>query len=481
MSNKYLNIAEEVIKVVGKDNILSVTHCATRLRLIVKDHDLINDEEVEKIDEVKGVFYTSGQYQIILGTGIVNKVYAEIQKLGLKTMSKQEQDAVVKDNEKGLKRLMRILADIFVPIIPIIAATGLFLGLKGVVFNDSILALFGASSAGIPESLQALVSVLTDTAFAFLPAIICWSAFRVFGGTPVIGIVIGLMLVSPILPNAYSVADPSSGVEALRLFGIPIVGCQGSVITAIITGFLGATLEKKLRKVMPNVLDLIFTPFIVMLVMLVVVFLGIGPIMHNIELGMVGMIENLIKLPFGIGGFAIGVIYPLSVLTGLHHTFVMIETSLLANTGFNPLITLCAMYGFANVGVCLGFALRSKNEKIKATSIGAMLSQLFGISEPVLFGLLIRYKFKPLYVTLITSGVGAALLSIFNIQSNSYGLAVVPSYLMYIYEGKQLLFYTLISLGCVVVAFLLTCAFAIPKEITRKEKIITSKNKEQVV
>ena len=481
MSNKYLNIAEEVIKVIGKDYILSVTHCATRLRLIVKDRNLIKDEEVEKINEVKGVFYTSGQYQIILGTGIVNKVYAEIQQLGLKTISKQEQDAAVKDNEKGLKRLMRILADIFVPIIPIIAATGLFLGLKGVVFNDSILALFGASSAGIPESLQALVSVLTDTAFAFLPAIICWSAFRVFGGTPVIGIVIGLMLVSPILPNAYSVADPSSGVEALRLFGIPIVGCQGSVITAIITGVLGATLEKKLRKVMPNVLDLIFTPFIVMLVMLVVVFLGIGPIMHNIELGMVGMIENLIKLPFGIGGFAIGVIYPLSVLTGLHHTFVMIETSLLANTGFNPLITLCAMYGFANVGVCLGFALRSKKENIKATSIGAMLSQLFGISEPVLFGLLIRYKFKPLYVTLITSGVGAALLSIFNIQSNSYGLAVVPSYLMYIYEGKQLLFYTLISLGCVVVAFLLTCAFAIPKEITRKEKIITSKNKEQVV
>lgn len=481
MSNKYLNIAEEVIKVVGKDNILSVTHCATRLRLIVKDRELIKDEEVEKIDEVKGVFYTSGQYQIILGTGIVNKVYAEIQQLGLKTMSKQEQDAAVKDNEKGLKRLMRILADIFVPIIPIIAATGLFLGLKGVVFNDSVLALFGASSSGIPESLQALVSVLTDTAFAFLPAIICWSAFRVFGGTPVIGIVIGLMLVSPILPNAYSVADPSSGVEALRLFGIPIVGCQGSVITAIITGFLGATLEKKLRKIMPNVLDLIFTPFIVMLVMLIVIFLGIGPIMHNIELGMVGMIENLIKLPFGIGGFAIGVIYPLSVLTGLHHTFVMIETSLLANTGFNPLITLCAMYGFANVGVCLGFALRSKNEKVKATSIGAMLSQLFGISEPVLFGLLIRYKFKPLYVTLITSGVGAALLSIFNIQSNSYGLAVVPSYLMYIYEGHQLLFYTLISLGCVAVAFLLTCAFAIPMDLTRGEKITVSQSKKQTV
>lgn len=467
MNNKYLDIAKKVIETVGEDNIISITHCATRLRLIVKDRELVSDAEVEKIQDVKGVFYTSGQYQIILGTGIVNKVYAEIQDLGLKTVSKKEQDEAVKDNEKGIKRLMRILADIFVPIIPIIAATGLFLGLKGCIFNESVLALFGASTAGIPDYVQSLVSVLTDTAFAFLPAVICWSAFKVFGGTPVIGMIIGLMLVSPILPNAYSVADPNSGVDALMAFGfIPIVGCQGSVITAIIGGFLGANLEKKLRKIMPNVLDLIFTPFFVMLIMLLVIFLGIGPIMHSVELGMVGMLEKLIQLPFGIGGFAIGIVYPLSVLTGLHHTFVMIETSLLANTGFNPLITLCAMYGFANVGCCLAFAIRSKKESVRATSIGAMLSQLFGISEPALFGVLIRYKFRPLYVTLITSGIGAALLSIFKIQSNSYGLAVVPSYLMYIYDAHQLLFYTLISLGTVALAFILACIFAVPKEIT---------------
>ena len=275
------------------------------------------------------------------------------------------------------------------------------------------------------------------------------------------------MLVSPILPNAYSVADPNSGIKALKAFGvIPIVGCQGSVLTAIVTGFLGATLEKKLRKIMPNVLDLIFTPFFVMLIMMLVIFLGIGPVMHTIELGMVGLIEKLIHLPLGIGGFLIGVIYPLCVLTGLHHTFIMIETSLLANTGFNPLITLCAMYGFANVGCCLAFIARAKNEKVRATSIGAMLSQLFGISEPVLFGILIRYKFRPLYVTLFTSGLGAAFLSIFSVKSNSYGLAVVPSYLMYIYEGRQLLFYTTISLGTVALAFILASIFAVPKEVT---------------
>lgn len=466
MNDKYLSIAKDIVSQVGKDNILSVTHCATRLRIMVKDRDLIDDKKIEEIDEVKGVFFTSGQYQIILGTGIVNKVFGEVEKLDLKILSKQEQDEAVKSNEKGIKRFMRTLGDIFVPIIPIIAATGLFLGLKSCLFNDSVLAIFGLSSAGIPVYVQTLVAVLTETAFAFLPAIICWSAFKVFGGTPVIGLVIGLMLVSPILPNAYSVADPNSGVDAIMAFGfIPIVGCQGSVLTAIITGFLGANLEKKLRKIMPNVLDLIFTPFCVMLIMMLVILLGIGPIMHVIELGMVSIIEKLIHLPFGIGGFIIGFTYPLAVLTGLHHTYVMIETSFLANTGFNPLITLCAMYGFANVGSCLAFAFKTKKQSVKATSIGAMLSQLFGISEPVLFGILIRYNFKPLYMMLITSGIGAALLSIFNIQSNSYGLAVLPSYLMYIYSGYQLLFYALISIGAVVLSFILTSLFAIPKEI----------------
>lgn len=465
MADKYLKIAKAIVEVVGKENILSVTHCATRLRLMVKDREAIDDKKIEKIDEVKGVFFTSGQYQIILGTGIVNKVYAQIGTLGLKTLSKKEQDEAVKQNEKGVKKLMRTLADIFVPIIPVIAATGLFLGLKGCIFNDTVLALFGASTADIPAYIQTLVTVLTDTAFAFLPAIITWSAFRVFGGTPVIGLVIGLMLLSPALPNAYSVADPKSGVDAIMAFGfIPLVGCQGSVMTAIFTGWFGSKLEKKLRKIMPNVLDLIFTPFFVMLITMLVMLLGVGPVMHQIELGMVGIIEQLIHLPMGIGGFIIGFTYPLAVITGLHHTYVMIETSLLANTGFNPLITLCAMYGFANVGTCLAFAVKSKSQRIRQTSIGAMLSQLFGISEPVLFGIQLRFNLRPLIVMLMTSGIGAALLSIFSVQSNSYGLAVLPSYLMYIYNGHQILFYFLISVLCVVLCFVLTCLFAIPKE-----------------
>ncbi|VFC14808.1 PTS system sucrose-specific transporter subunit IIABC [Clostridioides difficile] len=483
--NKYNKIANELIEIIGENNIISITHCATRLRVMVKDREIINDKKVEKVNEVKGVFFTSGQYQIILGTGIVNKVYAEVEKMGLKTLSKKEQDELVKNNETGFKKVMRTLADIFVPIIPVIAATGLFLGLKGCLFNDNVLGLFGMSSANIPLYIQTLVSVLTETAFAFLPAIIVWSAFKVFGGTPVIGLVIGLMLVSPILPNAYSVADPSNEIEAIMAFGfIPIVGCQGSVLTAIVTAFIGANLEKWFRKHMPNVLDLIFTPFFVMLITMLVILLGVGPIMHTIELKMVDIISLLIGLPLGIGGFIIGFTYPLAVITGLHHTYVMIETSLLANTGFNALITLCAMYGFANIGTCLAFMKKSKNNQVKQTAVGAMLSQLFGISEPVLFGIQLRYNLKPLIIMCASSGLGAAILSILHIQSNSYGLAVLPSYLMYIYDGYNLITYLLVSIFVVAFCFIVTCLFGVPKEAINEdedEELVFNENNENFV
>lgn len=461
----YRKAAEDIIRIVGKDNIVSATHCATRLRLIVKDKEAIDVKKLEKLPLVKGTFFNAGQFQIILGTGIVNKVYEEIVNLGLKTLSKKEQDEAIKNQQKGVKRLMRILGDIFIPIIPVIAATGLFLGLKGCVFNDNVLGLFGASTDMIPDYIVTLVNVLTETAFSFLPAIICWSAFKVFGGTPVIGMVLGLMLVSPILPNAYSVANPDSGISAIMAFGkIPIVGCQGSVLTAIITALIGAKLEKKLRKIMPNALDLIMTPFVVMLVTFLIVILCVGPVMHVVELKLVSIVEALVHLPFGIGGFIIGATYPLLVITGLHHTYTMIETSLLANTGFNPVITLCAMYGFANVGTCLAFFVKSKNTTVRQTSIGAMLSQLFGISEPVLFGIQLRYNLKPLIIMLFTSGLGAASLSLLNIQSNSYGLAVIPSYLMYIYEGRQFLWYLIISICSVALCFVLTYLFGVPEE-----------------
>ncbi|MEM1503764.1 PTS transporter subunit EIIC [Domibacillus sp. 8LH] len=464
--NKYERIGKEIVQVIGEDNIESFVHCATRLRFSVKDRTKIDDEAIENIDEVKGVFFNAGQYQVILGTGTVNKVYAALKGNQPEQDDKLDQNVSSSPREKGIKRAIRTLADIFIPIIPIIAATGLFLGLKGVLFNDTVLGVMGMTIKDIPAYLQTLISVLTDTAFAFLPALICWSAFRNFGGMPIIGFVIGLMLVSPALPNAYAVADINSGVEPIMAFGfIPVVGYQGSVLTALVVGILGAKLEKKLRAVMPNALDLIFTPFFVLLAMMITGLLILGPLLHILESGLVTVITQLIQAPLGIGGLLIGFLYPLAVMTGMHHLFIMIETTLLANTGFNPLITLCAMYGFANAGTCLGITIKAKKQTVKVTGMSAALTQLLGVSEPALFGVVMRYSLKPLYVMIACSTAGGAILSLLNIKANSYGLAVVLSPLMYIYEWNQLLVYIIVSILIFVAAFVITYLFAVPKEV----------------
>jgi sucrose PTS system EIIBCA or EIIBC component len=469
--NKFERIGKEIIHVIGEENIESYVHCATRLRFSVKDRSKIDDEAIEKIDEVKGVFYNAGQYQVILGTGTVNKVYSALKGNQPEQEEVQPNKGTSSANkEKGIRRAVRTLADIFIPIIPIIAATGLFLGLKGVVFSDAFLGLIGMSMDDIPSYLPALISVLTDTAFAFLPAFICWSAFRNFGGMPVLGFVVGLMLVSPALPNAYAVADATSGVDPIMAFGfIPVVGYQGSVLTALVVGILGAKLEKKLRAVMPNALDLIFTPFLVLLTMMITGLLVLGPLLHFVEAGLIQVVTLLIDIPLGFGGLLIGFLYPLAVMTGMHHLFIAIETTLLANTGFNPLITLCAMYGFANAGVCFGITLKAKKKTVKVTGMSAAFTQLLGVSEPALFGVVMRYSMKPLYVMIACSAVGGAVLSLLSVKANSYGLAVVLSPLMYIYEWNQLLAYLIVSVITLIAAFMITYLFAVPKAVMAEE------------
>lgn len=459
-NNKYKNISEQIVKVIGIENIESVTHCATRLRLSVHDRESIDDDAIEEIDEVKGVFYTGGQYQIILGTGIVNNVYDEM--TNVHQFDEVSKETMKNQNQGNIQRAIRLLADVFIPIIPVLGATGLFLGLKGVVFNESVLGVFGATPEMIPNYIQTLITVLTDTAFAFLPAFIAWSAFRTFGGTPVIGFLIGLMLVSPALPNAYDVAGGDAKPIMVAGF-IPIVGYQGSILTALFTGLVGAKLEKRLRKIMPNALDLIFTPFFVILLMMIFSLFIMGPIVHGIESVGITVVKSFIHLPLGLGGLLIGFIYPLAVMTGLHHMFIIVETSLLASTGFNPLITLAAMYGFSNAGVCLALSLRSQKSSFKTAGISATITQLLGVSEPALFGVVLRSGIKPLSIMLLCSALGGSVLALLNIQANSYGLAVILSPLMYIYDFSQLLTYIIVGVATFVLGFIITQLFGIPK------------------
>ncbi|MGX7107706.1 PTS transporter subunit EIIC [Hutsoniella sourekii] len=470
MSINYHKIGQEIIEKIQLENIESVTHCATRLRLEVADRDQIDDEVVEAIDQVKGVFYNAGQYQIILGTGLVNKVYQAIIEDFPSLNDKQVAVEEIKErHDNGIKRFVRNLSDIFLPIIPAIVATGLFMGLKGVFLNETILAFFGMSPTAIPETVTTLISVLTDTVFQFLPALITWSAFKKFGGSPILGFVAGLILVSPMLPNAYDIANSQSGVEPMLLFGsIPIMGYQGSVLVALVVGYLGAKFETWTRKWMPDALDLMFTPFLVLLLTTILGLIVLGPVLHIIEGWLIVLVEGLLHLPFGLGGLLIGFLYPLSVMVGMHHLFITIETTLLAATGFNPLITVCAMYGFANAAVAFAIGMRTKKQSVKVVATGAGLTQLLGVSEPALFGITLRYGTRPLAIMLAGSAIGGGVLSLLGVQANSYGLAVILSPMMYVYSGYQLTTYIIVGIATFILTFIVAYLFALPKDELNK-------------
>lgn len=467
MNYDYAKIAKEVIQAVGgTENIKSAAHCATRLRLIVADRSLADDEKVGEIDAVKGTFFTAGQYQIIFGTGHVNRVYEQITQLGIAETTASEAKEAKMDGKNKVQKAIRTFGDVFVPVIPALVATGLFLGLKGALLNDNFLSLFGMTNADVPHTFQVLVEVLSGTTFAFLPAIVCWSTFRVFGGSPVLGLILGLMLVNGALPNAYSVADPSSGVTPLMLFGfIPIVGYQGSILPAFVAGVIGSKLEKKLRKTVPAVFDFMITPFLVLFVMLILSLLVIGPLLHALENVLLVIVEYALELPLGIGGLVVGFFWSIITLTGVHHIFNMLEISLLASTGFNPFNAILCMCGFSSAGVCLAISIKAKKKEIRAIGPSATVSALLGIGEPALFGVILRYGMKPFLLSCSINGVAGMIAMLLGMKGTGNGITTIPGLLLYIYSPSQLAMYVILALSTFAVAFGLCWFFAVPPEV----------------
>lgn len=463
---EYLNIARDVIDAVGgQDNISSMAHCATRLRLVVKDRDKIQDEKVENIDKAKGFFFTSGQYQIIFGTGIVNRVYEAMEEVGVSATTKEglKEQAAEKEGS-SLKRLIRVFGDVFVPIIPALVATGLFMGLRGLLTQPQILGLFGMTPDSISSNFIMVTQILTDTAFAFLPVLVCWSAFRVFGGSPLLGILLGLMLVSPSLPTSWDVAQGTG--DPLLFFGfIKVAGYQGSVLPAFIMGFLGANIEKRVRKVVPPALDLILTPFISLLAMLLLALFLVGPVFHEAEMLLLHAVEWILNLPFGLGGLIYGGLNQIIVVTGLHHALNLIEIQLLAETGWNPVNMISTASIVAQAGAAFAVGLKSKKTKVKAVAFPSTFSALLGITEPAMFGVNLRYG-KPFIMGLLGGAVGGFLASIFNMQATGMSITAIPGLLLYL--NNQFFMYILISVISFFVAFGLTWMFGYNDDMLEK-------------
>lgn len=458
MSEKEL--AKQIIQLVGgKENISSVQHCATRLRIIVHDKEKIKVDDIENLESVKGSFFNAGQYQIILGTGLVNRVYdATMSELG----KAAEVSAPVEDKEdkkttygNKFQRAIRMFSDVFVPIIPVLVATGLFMGLRGLLTQEAVLGVFGLTPSDIPNQLLIFTQILTDTAFAFLPALVCWSTFKNFGGSPVIGIVLGLMLVSGSLPSAYDVG--SGAAEPLVFFGfINVAGYQGSVLPAFVTGIIGAKFEKWLRKRIPDSLDLILTPFLTLLVGIVLALFVLGPILHTVENYVLYAVETLLTLPLGIGGLIYGSFGQLLGIFGIHHILNFLEISMLANDGWNYLNPIGTCGNVAQAGAVLAVALKAVSIKTKQVAYPSCLSELLGITEPAVFGVNLRFV-KPFIMAMIGGGCGGFLASIIGLKATGMSITGIPGTLLYLNE--QLPFYILVNLVAFAVAFLLTYFF----------------------
>ncbi|MGV3262724.1 sucrose-specific PTS transporter subunit IIBC [Cytobacillus pseudoceanisediminis] len=454
--SEYRKIAEELIDAVGgSENVHSVAHCATRLRIIVNDKEKIDQEKVESINKVKGAFFNSGQYQIIFGTGTVNKVYEEVSGLDIESMSASEQKKEAVKSGSAFQRAIRKFGDVFVPIIPVLVATGLFMGLRGLVMQEEILALFGMTASDVSENFILFTQVLTDTAFIFLPALVAWSTFRVFGGTPIIGLILGLMLVSPSLPNAWDVAG--GNVEPIYFFGfIPVVGYQASVLPAFIAGIIGAKLERVIRKRVPDALDLIITPFLTLLIMIGLSLLVIGPLFHMVEQGILDVTTTVLSWPFGISGILIGGLNQLIVITGVHHIFNMLEIQLLAQYKSNPYNAIVTCAVAAQGGATLAVALKTQSAKLKALAFPSALSAFLGITEPALFGVNLRYG-KPFVMGLIGGAAGGFAASLLQLKAAGMAVTVIPGTLLYL--NGQVLQYILVNVIAIAVAFALTWMF----------------------
>lgn len=459
------DIAKKVIEALGgRENVNSVAHCATRLRVMVKDEGKINKEVIENLDKVQGAFFNSGQYQIIFGTGTVNKMYDEVVALGLPTSSKEDMKAEAAKQGNWFQRAIRTFGDVFVPIIPVIVATGLFMGLRG---------LMNALGMTLPEDVTIYSQILTDTAFIILPGLVVWSTFRVFGGNPAVGIVLGMMLVSGSLPNAWAVASGGE-VTAMNFFGfIPVVGLQGSVLPAFIIGVVGAKFEKALRKVVPDVLDLLVTPFVTLLVMSILGLFVIGPVFHVVENYILLGTKAILGLPFGLGGLVIGGVHQLIVVSGVHHIFNLLEVQLLAADHANPFNAIITAAMTAQGAATVAVGVKTKNPKLKTLAFPAALSAFLGITEPAIFGVNLRFR-KPFFLSLIAGAIGGGLASILGLAGTGNGITIIPGTMLYVGNG-QLLQYLLMVAVSFVLGFALTYMFGYEDEKEVASEVATER------
>ncbi len=465
----YRKVAEQIYEKVGKkENLISAAHCATRLRLVIADNNRCDSKAVEEIEGVKGVFFASGQLQIILGTGTVNKVYDEfLQVSGLSAATKAEVKQAAAAQQNVFKRAIKTLGDIFVPIIPAIVASGFLMGIMealNFMVNNGFMALDTSSSIFV------FANLFSNVAYVFLPILIAYSAAKAFGGNPYLGAVIGMLMIHPNLQNAWTVATEGVHIRQSVWFGlyeIDLIGYQGHVIPVIIAVWVMCFIEKKLHKIVPEMFDLFVTPLVSVFVTGYLTYSMIGPLFVVIENGIIDGIQWLIALPLGIGSFIMGALYAPTVVAGIHHMYTIIDVGQLAKYGVTYWLPLASAANLAQGAATLAVAVKTKNARTKSMALPSAFSAFMGITEPAIFGVNMRY-FKPFICGCIGGACGALFASITQLGASGTGVTGLFGVLLCLNTPVQYVLMMAVSIG---VSFALTWIFGYKDEEPQVQKV----------
>lgn len=428
----YAKIASQVIaNVGGKENIKSVAHCATRLRFQLKNNDLRNEDAISDLEGVKGVFLTQAQFQIIFGSGLVNLICDEVQKQIGDVSSADREDEKEEKQGSVLQRFVKMLSDIFVPIIPAIVAGGLLMGLNNILtagmFDGKSLIELYPQWKGLTDA----VNTFANAPFTFLPVLIGFSATKKFGGNPFLGAAMGMIMVHPDLLNAYQIGIGQAPVWDIFGFHIQAIGYQGTVLPVLAVSWILAQIEKRLHKVTPTWLDNLTTPLLSILVTAFLTFICVGPVLREAGNLLADGITWVYNTLGAVGGGLFGLAYAPITMTGLHHSFIAIETQLLAAkaaTGGSFIFTTASMNNVAQGAAVLAVLFLTRDQKLKSICSASGVSALLGITEPAMFGVTLKLKY-PFYAAIIGSAVGSAYAAATKTLAQALGAAGLPGFI----------------------------------------------------
>lgn len=468
----YSKIAKSIIQNVGgQENILSAVHCATRLRLRLKDYNKVNEDKVTDIDQVKGVFLANDQYQIILGSGTVNLITDEVLKQAHLSTHVQVEEPNESKEGNPIMRFVKVLSDIFVPIIPAIVAGGLLMGLNNVLTAEGLFVTGKSLIEIMPEfaGVASFINLCANAPFTFLPVLIGISATKKFGGNPYLGAAMGMIMVHPELLNAYALAGAQT-IPSWNWFGLEVqaIGYQGTVLPVLVVSWILANIEKRLRKVTPSWLDNLTTPLLSILITSVLTFLFVGPAMRIAGDWLAYGLSWIYSTLGFIGGAIFGLLYAPITITGMHHSFSAIETQLISaaqTTGGSFIFPTASMNNVAQGAAVLAVLLVTKDEKMKSICSASGISALLGITEPAMFGVTLKLKY-PFYAAIIGSAVGSAWIAGTHTLALALGAAGLPGFIS-IAPQSWLNFFIGLALS-MATSFILTLVFT--KHQARKEK-----------